>query len=309
MTTPHFSPVVVEPHQKHVLGQSDLETALHTLLDHLREPILAMKGSATEFSHSFNRSFHLGAHKPKNVNGGYARIFAPRIDMRESSRAYYIDIELPGFHDASTFTIVWRSNRELVVEGVLERPAVNDFLGLDASAAPEKKDATNGFTPASNPTTSAPPYAVADEANGFEKNEDFAPQSMWHASADAADAADVQRRLREQANPYSPPTERPSNGAGLDNSQNEDLYPLDIVEGHQLDEGDAHRVQVPTHHLPNGDYVDASQACVSIGERAVGKFMRCFVFPHVVDVQGMKSELRHGLLRIGIPKVDCSMVE
>lgn len=296
MAAPHFPPVLVEPHQKHVLGQSDLETALHTLLDHLREPILALKGSATEFSHNFNRSFHLGAHKPRNTNGGYARIFAPKIDMRESSRAYYIDIELPGFHDMSSFTIVWRSDRELVVEGVLERPAVEDFLDSDAQEAPEKKNATNGSAPA--PDT-APAYVVADEANGFEKNEALAPQSMWQAAPNGSDDPAVQRRLRQQANPFTPPAERPS---GIDNSQNEDLFPLSIAEGHQMDEGDTHRVDVPTHHLPNGDHIDASQACVSIGERVVGKFMRCFVFPHAVDVQGMKSELRHGLLRIGVPK-------
>jgi len=55
--------------------------------------------------------------------------------------------------------------------------------------------------------------------------------------------------LREQANPFV------SQGHG-----DEDYFPLDIVDGVQLDEGDGHRVQVPMHHLPNGDEVKGSQA-------------------------------------------------
>lgn len=301
MATSRFGNVVVEPHQKHVTGQSDLETALHTLLDHLREPFMAVKGSATEFSHSFTRSFNLGAHKPKNAHGGYARVFAPKIDMRESSHAYYIDVELPGVHEASALTIVWRSDRELLVEGVIERPVINDVLGLEAQAHIQKSR-TNGFATVPDSANNAPAYRVADEANGFEKNEDLTPQTMWSAHADGPDAASTQRRLREQANPFVPLATYRSHAAGIDNSQNEDLFPIDIVEGRQLDEGDGHRVEVPRHHLPNGDDVDARQACVSIGERQVGRFMRCFVFPHVVDVRGMRSEMADGLLRIGVPK-------
>lgn len=335
MASGKFANVLVEPHQKHVLGQSDLQTSLHTLLDHLRKPVIAIKGSTTEFSHTFDRSLHLGAHKPKRINGGHARVFAPKIDMRESNQAYYIDIELPGFHDASSFTIVWRSNRELLVEGVLVRPVLGDLLVLDEEAALQKrKSSTNGFTPApdasniapsyivadeansfeknedfspqtipSTSSTTCPPYIIADEANGFEKNEDFAPQTMWAAQTNDVNDADIQRRLREQANPFiETPSRQWDVSAGLDNSQNEDLFPLDIVEGRQLDEGDRHRVQAPTHHLPNGNQVDASQGCVSIGERSVGKFMRCFVFPRAVDVGGMRSEIRDGLLRIGVGK-------
>jgi HSP20 family molecular chaperone IbpA len=305
MATGRFGNVVVEPHQKHVTGQSDLETALHTLLDHLREPFMALKGSATEFSHSFNQSlnqsFNVGSHKPKNARGGYARVFAPKIDMRESSYAYYIDVELPGVHEASALTIVWRSDRELLVEGVIERPVISDILGLDAQAHPQNSK-TNGFATFTDSASSAPPYVVADEANGFEKNEDLAPQTMWSAQADGPDTANAQRREREQAAPFAPPPPRRSNAAGIDNSQNEDLFPIDLAGGRQLDEGDRHRVQVPMHHLPNGDDVDAAQACVSIGERDVGHFMRCFVFPHVVDVKGMRSEMVDGLLRIGVPK-------
>src|ERR1700677_2882872 len=104
MASGKFSNVLVEPHQRHVTGQSDLETALHTLLDHLREPFLALKGDAEEFRHAFNNSLRLGTHKPKSRNGGYARIFAPRIDLRETADAYLIDIELPGVHDVSSLT-------------------------------------------------------------------------------------------------------------------------------------------------------------------------------------------------------------
>jgi HSP20 family molecular chaperone IbpA len=337
MSTGRFSSVIVEPHQKHVTGQSDLETALHTLLDHLREPLMAIKGSATDFSHVFNRSFHLGEHKPKNISGGYTRVFAPRIDMRETNQAYYIDMELPGVHDLSGLSIIWRSDRELLVEGVLERPAVQDVLGLNAHSnshsngmnrtRSETQDLETGLARASGnnySTSNAPAYVVADEANGFEKNEDLAPQDLPESSqlANAPTGANsfqrhedklpvaysdfqrqndpsiMQRRLREQANPFVPAAA--SNG----HQTNEDPFPVDIVGGKQLDEGDAHRVQVPMHHLPNGDEFNAGQACVSIGERGVGRFMRCFVFPHMVDAQGLKSEMVDGLLRIGVPKTD-----
>ena len=333
MATGRFSSVIVEPHQKHVTGQSDLETALHTLLDHLREPLMAIKGSATDFSHVFNRSFHLGEHKPKNVSGGYTRVFAPRIDMRETSQAYYIDMELPGVHDVSGLSIVWRSDRELLVEGVLERPVVQDVLGLKAHSngmngnRSESQDLETGLARASGNsyrTSNAPAYVVADEANGFEKNEDLAPQYLPESSQPANASTDansfqrhedalpvaysdfqrqnnpsiMQRRLREQANPFVPADA--SNG----HQTNEEPFPVDIVDGRQLDEGDAHRVQVPMHHLPNGDEVNAGQARVSIGERGVGRFMRCFVFPHMVDAQGLKSEMVDGLLRIGVPKTD-----
>ena len=327
MATGKFSSVIVEPHQKHVTGQSDLETALHTLLDHLREPLMAIKGSATDFSHVFNRSFHLGAHKPKNADGGYTRVFAPRIDMCESSQAYYIDMELPGVHDLSGLSIVWRSGRELLVEGVIERPAVKDVFGLNAQSKSqmsgmngnrsESQDLETGLARASGPnysTSNAPAYVVADEANGFEKNEDFTPQYLPESNSlqrhedqlPAAysdfqrqnDPSTIQRKLREQANPFVSAADS-TNG----HTTSEDAFPVDIVNGRQLDEGDAHRVQVPMHRVHNGDDVPANQACVSIGERGVGRFMRCFVFPHGVDVQGLRSELVDGLLRIGVPKM------
>lgn len=312
MASGKFGNVLVEPHQKHVTGQSDLETALHTLLDHLREPFMAIKGSANDFRHVFNTSLHAGVHKPKNANCGYARVFAPRIDMRETTQAYYIDIELPGVHDASSLTIVWRSDRELLVEGAIERPSLGDILGLDAHShlynngrndgRPAADDLEAGIARRSA-TDSSPPkppaYVVADEANGFEKNEDIYPVE-YEDFRKQNDPVQVQRRLRQQANPFVPTDE--SNSFEDTGEKNGNYFPLNIVDGIQLDEGDGHRVQVPMHHLRNRDETKLSQASVTIGERNVGRFMRCFVFPHRVDVQGLRSEMVDGLLRIGVPK-------
>ena len=288
MTSSKSSSVLVEPHQKHVTGQSDLETALHTLLDHLREPFLALKGDAEDFRHVFNSSLHLGTHKPKNRNGGYARVFAPKIDLRETANAYLIDIEVPGVHSVSSLTIMWRSERELLVEGVVERPDIVDLFGQshNREAHPPRNDDNSNCndlessvlqgSTANSSHIPAPACVVADEANGFEKNEDLHPSYIQHSQA------------RSQANRFVSSTEE----------KDSDHFPLNIVDGQQLDEGDGHRLQVPTHHHANEEV----GSNVMIGERNVGRFMRCFVFPHRVDTQGLQSEMANGLLRIGVPK-------
>lgn len=333
MASGKFANVLVEPHQQHVVGQSDLETALHTLLDHLREPFTAVHGPATDFLHVFNKSHYGSAHKPKNAKGGYARIFAPKIDIRETTHAYYIDIELPGVRDTSSFCMVWRSDRELVVEGAVERPVLSDILSLNAHAdsyrngvngsQQDEMDCNSSSVPVlQNPSSqpAAPAYVVADEANGFEKNEDFSPQSApqseqpkkpLYVVADEANGFEPNEDLypadfthskaRSQANPFLADDDV-NKLERMTEDRESDLFPLDIVDGMQLDEGDRHRVKVPMHHLPNGDEVATSRSSVTIGERNVGRFMRCFVFPHPVDVQGLRSEIVDGLLRIGVPK-------
>ena len=254
------SKVFVEPHQRHITGQSDLETALHTLLDHLSEPFSALKGNTEEFRHVFNNSFHVGAHKPKNSNGGYARIFAPKIDLRETANVYLIDMELPGVPDVSCLTILWRSDRELLVSGAIERPATPELISQSHKGAEhpprhgdnrDYHDIESGVLQGSTAKSwrsEAPVYVGADEANGFDKDSDH--------------------------------------------------FPLDIVDGQQLDEGDRHRVNVRTYHNHNTKVGSG----VLIGERDLGKFMRCFVFPHRVNTKGLRTELENGLLRLGVPK-------
>lgn len=275
MASCRFSNVIVEPHQRHVTGQSDLETALHTLIDHLREPFLALNKDVQGFHHAFSNSLRVGTHRPKNSNGGYTRIFAPKIDLRETANAYFIDVELPGIHDVSSLSISWRSERELLISGAIDRPPIAELscrshdreeYPLRDGDSRDYRDLALGVRQGSTTKSSQrsiPPYIVADAANGFAKNEHLHPSHVLSTG-----------------------------------ETDSDHFPLDIVDGRQLDEGDRHRVQVPIHHYRHGEV----ESDVIIGERDMGRFMRCFVFPHRIDTHGLQSEMANGLLRIGLPK-------
>jgi HSP20 family molecular chaperone IbpA len=56
-------------------------------------------------------------------------------------------------------------------------------------------------------------------------------------------------------------------------------------------------VKVPPQRLSEDHTVFSN---VTVGEREVGRFMRCFVFPGRVDVEGLKTSLVDGLLRIDV---------
>jgi hypothetical protein len=84
------------------------------------------------------------------------------MDMRETAQAYYIDIELPGLHNASALKVGWRSDHGLLVEGSLERPSIAKPKGSNGTE--NARDLDEGAT------NEAPSYIVADEANGFEPN-------------------------------------------------------------------------------------------------------------------------------------------
>jgi hypothetical protein len=87
--------------------------------------------------------------------------------MRETAQAYYIDIELPGLHNASALTVDWQSDHELLVEGSLERLSIAKSKGSNGTE--NARDLEEGAT------NDAPSDIVADEANGFEQNEDLYP--------------------------------------------------------------------------------------------------------------------------------------
>jgi len=262
---------------------------------------------------------HAGTHNPRLPNGGYAHIFAPRIDMRETSLAYHIDIELPGVHSVSDRTIAWRSTRELLVEGAVERPSIVDVLDSshNEKAMPSMKSVHSGSHGFYDLETGAyqvsttdlsqmgkPADEIADGANGVEQNGRLYPTDTEHSKGPS------------QANPFV--SEDFSNQLErMTEDRQADLFPLDIIDGKQLDEGDIHRVQVPTHHhyqagearARDGGKLDSSQASVTIAERDTGRFMRCFVFPGRVDVAGLRSSLEDGLLRIGVTKAKAAIEE
>ena len=185
-------------------------------------------------------------------------------------------------------TISWRSEHELLVSGAIERPAIDDLFSQSNEGEKhpprngDKRDYHDVESGISQGCTtnyaqhSAPAYTVADEANGFEKNDDSHPSYIQHS------------QTQSHANPFVSPADE----------NDSEHFPLDIVDGRQLDEGDDHRVQISTHHYRDGEVGSG----VIIGERDVGRFMRCFIFPHRVDTQGLQSEIVNALLRIGVPK-------
>jgi len=77
-----------------------------------------------DFSHmSFLRSMK-HARQEHNV---------PDADIRETQKAYYLDIELPGVGDKNSIGIAWMSPHLLVVEGLIGRAAVEGEEDTDNS--------------------------------------------------------------------------------------------------------------------------------------------------------------------------------
>ena len=66
--------VFMEPHQKHIVGQSDLESMQHAQLDHLREPLLAHKPGVFHFLS--------GPWHNKTLKG---HVLVPAVGMREQN--------------------------------------------------------------------------------------------------------------------------------------------------------------------------------------------------------------------------------
>jgi hypothetical protein len=152
--------------------------------------------------------------------------------VRETAQAYYIDIELPGLHNASAPTVDWRSDHKLLVEGSLERPSI---------AKPKGSNGTeNAHDLEESATNEAPSYIVADEANGFEPNEDLYPSDCVGTTQRPTDVPSSYV-VRDEANGFEP---------------NEDLYPSDNVSRAQLEqvvsENPATRPKVPQYIIAKG---------------------------------------------------------
>ena len=255
--------VLIEPHQKHITHQSDLVTMLHTLLDHMREPLMSHKPENLHFlSGPWHNKFAIGSHQ---------QLFAPKVDMRETKHDYYFDIVLPGIHDKSTINIEWKSNRKLLVEGIIDRPSLCGTF--DLSRDRDSKECGDGDNGESNETSQEDEFAtevhiplegrsiVTEEDSSFEKTED--------------------------------------------------LFPINIINGMQIDDGDEHIFKIKrgpqddvlhSHIDRAGSMKPDRTATVTIAERSVGRYMRLFMFPVNVYMGGLQAKLELGLLRINVPK-------
>jgi len=93
----------------------------------------------------------------------------PSIDVRESKKSYYIDIELPGLDNKAKLRIKWSSSKTLLVEAELERPKVDEEA--------QDGEATASTTTATEPTPGDGQSASGDanvEGKDHEKDKDIA---------------------------------------------------------------------------------------------------------------------------------------
>lgn len=82
----------------------------HHHLEHIR---LALNDSIGNVGSAIKHSF---APEPQTLN--------PVADVLESNSNYYIEIELPGLEATSSLKIRWLNPHTLMVEAILERPAI-----------------------------------------------------------------------------------------------------------------------------------------------------------------------------------------
>lgn len=263
-TNSHTDAVLTEPHQKHIPGQFDVETTLHSLVDRLREPLITHK---PDNFHLLSGSWHQSHHKQHT--------FVPRVDMRETKDDYYLDIELPGVHDMSSFTLEWTSKRKLLVEGLLERPSLCDTFGMSRDWDKERGDGANDDR--------------SDDCEG----------GLWGPANHIPCA--------EHLSSGKP-------GAPSGSKEDENLLPITATNGSLLDGDDASFSKINTHHAVPKDEIMSSKlrnpesknpdraAELNIGERDVGRYMRLFMFPADVDRGGVRAKVRDGLLMIMVPK-------
>ncbi|MCJ1314067.1 hypothetical protein MMC25_007747 [Agyrium rufum] len=97
----------------------------------------------------------------------------PDVDIRESTKAYYIDVEVPSFRNISEFELVWTGKHSLLLQGTVNRPPIVLPLeksssaqpGVEASTKPEAKKPQDTKTTDKDhaSTGKAAPAAAAEE--------------------------------------------------------------------------------------------------------------------------------------------------
>jgi len=99
-----------------------------------REPIQPTPPPHPSYPHHFQfprmsmhemtlKSHFRGPHAQGSVVASKSGSWAPATDIRETMRAYHIEIETPGVIDKNDILIQWMSPHTLLVEGEEKRPA------------------------------------------------------------------------------------------------------------------------------------------------------------------------------------------
>jgi HSP20 family molecular chaperone IbpA len=67
-------------------------------------------------------------------------LLCPRVDIRESSSAFYFDLELPGLESKQNIQLSWINDRALLVEAKISRPPI-DLSGRDPAETHDQTEA------------------------------------------------------------------------------------------------------------------------------------------------------------------------
>jgi HSP20 family molecular chaperone IbpA len=196
------------------------------------------------------------------------RTFQPRFDVHETSTAFHLTGELPGVAQ-SALSLEFADANTLVIRGRRERNATTTA----AAAAPKAEGAATAATPAGQDAPrDEPEPAPASHQPTVEDEEDEYVDAGAEENNDAASPATVvSTPAAATAAAGTPPMTTTTTTA-------------------------AAATATATAAAPSagGKYL--------LVERDAGAFRRVFVFPGRIARDGVRAELRDGVLRVEVPK-------
>jgi len=108
--------------------------------------------STVHLGETFPEHHHLFEHARHKISGIVApehdyEMKKPRVDVRETSTSYYIDVELPGLGPGADLKMHWTSGRTLLVDAHIKRPLIEGTTEhipgpAEASAVPADTEST-----------------------------------------------------------------------------------------------------------------------------------------------------------------------
>lgn len=79
----------------------------------------------------------------------------PDVDIRDAFTEYLIEVDVPGVEDAKSISVVWSSNRHLVISGTIKRPHSKGFKHVTTASTTGTRDAEGIWQAPVNDKTSA----------------------------------------------------------------------------------------------------------------------------------------------------------
>jgi HSP20 family molecular chaperone IbpA len=188
----------------------------------------------------------------------------PKVNIRETSQTYHIEIEVPGVIDKNMFAMHWLSPRILLVRGDIPRHNIS-------------RDAANGVTQENEDD--------ADDADNAEKAELSSSPPLQAADSDPPTTKSVEL---DKSNPA---------WEKLDTEWSK------LMEAHEQDPlaADEHGLK---RVVPLNGEAGVNVSRLLLSERKVGPWQRTFTLPLDVNMEKLKSSLNGGLLSIEATKRD-----